>query len=81
MKAIEFTIGGGGRGGAGRGAGAPGAQPPALPRWRCTITDYKCTRLPAPSGAEGRGAGVGQGRGGAGPQGAPAAGQPQVRPA
>ena len=52
LQAIEFTIGGGGRGGAGRGAGAPGAQVPALPRWRCTLTDYQCTRLPAPSAPE-----------------------------
>ncbi|MBE3133527.1 MAG: DPP IV N-terminal domain-containing protein, partial [Acidobacteria bacterium] len=81
MKAIEFTIGGGGRGGAGRGAGpgAPGAQAPALPRWRCTLTDYQCTRLPAPPPTEGRAAGLGQGRGGAGPPGAQAAEQPQVR--
>ena len=81
MKAIEFTIGGGGRGGtgAGRGAGAPGGQAPALPRWRCTLTDYQCTRLPAPPAAEGRAAATGQGRGAAGPPGTQAPEQPQVR--
>jgi dipeptidyl aminopeptidase/acylaminoacyl peptidase len=75
LQAIEFTIGGGGRGAAAAGrGGAPGA--PALPRWRCTLGDYRCARLPA---AEAAGAG-GRGRGGAAPA-APATGQaqPQTR--
>ena len=78
MKAIEFTIGGGGRGGGGRGtgAGAPGEPAPAVPRWHCTLTDYQCTRrAAAPPGAPGQG----RGRGGAAPAGAQAAEQPQVR--
>jgi hypothetical protein len=66
LWAIEFTIGAGGRGGAGRGAGAAGAAALSPPRWRCTLTDYQCTRLPAQPAAEGRAAGAGQGRGGAG---------------
>jgi dipeptidyl aminopeptidase/acylaminoacyl peptidase len=85
MQAIEFTIGapggrGAGRGGRGVGPGAPGAQAPALPRWRCTLTDYQCTRRPAPPAPPGGapGAGQGRGRGGLGAEGAQAAEQ-QVR--
>ncbi|MCX6549760.1 MAG: DPP IV N-terminal domain-containing protein, partial [Acidobacteria bacterium] len=81
MQAIEFTLGGGGRGAGapgGRGAAA-GAAVPALPRWRCTLGEYRCTRLPAETG-EGAATG-GRGRGGATgatvvPQ---AAGQTQTR--
>jgi dipeptidyl aminopeptidase/acylaminoacyl peptidase len=78
MAAIEFAIGGaggrGGRGGRG-GAAAPGAPPP--PRYRCTLTDYQCTRLPAPPATPGQAAGApGQGRGGrGGGRGAGAPGQ------
>ncbi len=81
MQAIEFTIGGAGRGagrgGRGVGPGGPGAQAAALPRWHCTLTDYQCTRRPAPAGGA-PGAGQGRGRGGLGPEGAQAAEQ-QVR--
>ncbi len=35
------------------------------PRWRCTISDYKCERAPAPE-ADGQGGRGGQGRGGNG---------------
>jgi dipeptidyl aminopeptidase/acylaminoacyl peptidase len=66
MQAIEFAIGGGGgRGGrAGRGRGGAGAGP-AVPRWRCTLADYQCTRQAAPAAAEAGGQGrAGQGRGG-----------------
>jgi dipeptidyl aminopeptidase/acylaminoacyl peptidase len=78
MQAIEFTIGGNGRGGGrgGRGRGGFGAAPgiPAPPRWRCTVTDYTCTRL----AAETTPASAGRGRvgGGGGPQ---PAGEADVR--
>ena len=71
QRAIEFTVGGtlaGGRGAAGRGlagagrGGAPNAPP--LPRWKCTLTDYQCTRL-ATSPPE-TAAAPGPGRGGRG---------------
>ncbi len=76
MQAIEFTIGIGGRG---RG-GAPGAGTPAPPppRWRCTLTDYVCTRQPAAPGQEGGPGRGGQGRGGFGAGGAQAA-EPQAK--
>ncbi len=82
MQAIEFTIGPAGRGGRAGGAGGQGAGPqaPAPPRWRCTLTDYVCTRQPAqaPEGAPGAGQGRGgQGRGGA--SGGPQAAEAQVR--
>ncbi len=84
MQAIEFTIGGGGRGG--RGAGGRGGLVPSgppLPRWRCTLTDYQCTRQAAPASSEGTAPGFGQGRGGQGRGFLPGAGrgsdQPQVR--
>src|SRR5262249_29865240 len=49
MQAIEFTIAGAGRGrAAGAGGGRQGAVGPA-PEWRCTVTDYSCTRI-APTG-------------------------------
>jgi len=74
MKAIEFTIGGGGRGAAPAGRGAvPGA--PAQPRWRCTLTDYQCTRLAAPTGQ----AALGRGRGQVPAGGAQGEQQPQPR--
>ncbi|HET9372014.1 MAG TPA: prolyl oligopeptidase family serine peptidase [Vicinamibacterales bacterium] len=82
MNAIEFALApagaGGGRAGGGRGGGAPA---PNVPRWRCTITDYQCTRAAAaPQGAGGQGAGPGRGgRQGGGPGGAAADGQPQFR--
>jgi dipeptidyl aminopeptidase/acylaminoacyl peptidase len=97
-QAIEFALapggGGGGRGGgggagAGRGGQAPGAGAPAQNRFRCTLSDYACTRATAaPEGAAaGAGAGAGQGRGGrqggGGANAAPGAGAadaPQVRP-
>jgi dipeptidyl aminopeptidase/acylaminoacyl peptidase len=78
VQAIEFAIGGGGRGAGGGGrTGGGSAQAPAPPRWRCTLTDYQCTRRPAtgatPAGPAGA---AGRGRGG---EGTPAADQPQVR--
>ena len=79
-QAIEFAVApGGGRGGAGRaggGRGGPAGAPgqPAPPRYRCTLTDYKCERLPAAeAAAEAPAAAAGQasggGRGGNGPTG------------
>jgi dienelactone hydrolase len=79
MTAIEFAIGGAG-GGGGRGAGrggagaaAGGAQAPAPQRYRCTLADYQCAKLPpAPPAGDAQGGGGragGQGRGGAGGQG------------
>jgi dipeptidyl aminopeptidase/acylaminoacyl peptidase len=89
-QAIEFTLGAGG--GAGRGSGGGGggrggapAGGPAAPRWRCTLTDYTCTRLttpPADAQAGQAGRAGGQGRGGAGggrAGGAPGAAAPEVR--
>lgn len=87
MGAIEFAVGGAG-GGAGRGGAAPpaaGAGAPAAPRYRCTLTDYTCTRLPAPEPAA-QGAAAGQGRAGGGGRAGGAAGagaaadQPETRP-
>ncbi len=73
LQSIEFALmPGGGRGGAGRAAGAGrGGAPgqPEPPRYRCTLTDYKCERLAPTSGPAGAGqgrAGGGQGRGGGG---------------
>jgi dipeptidyl aminopeptidase/acylaminoacyl peptidase len=69
MQAIDFAIGGGGGGGGragGGGAGgraggaAPAAGAPAAQRYHCTLTDYACTKLPAPPAA----AAAGQGQGG-----------------
>jgi dipeptidyl aminopeptidase/acylaminoacyl peptidase len=73
-QAIEFAIGGGGRAGGAPGAGAgQGGQPPP-PRWRCTLTDYTCTRATAAAGGAGAGRQGGQGRGGGqGRAGGPAA--------
>jgi dipeptidyl aminopeptidase/acylaminoacyl peptidase len=71
-QAIEFTLlagGGAGRGGGGGGGGRGGAPAggPAAPRWRCTLTDYTCTRqAAAPAQPEQ----AGQGRGGRGGGGA-----------
>ena len=86
MQAIEFALTpGGGRGAAGgRGGGAAGgrgaaaaggAQPgQATPnRFKCTLTDYTCTRLPAPPAADATQAGQGRGGGRGGGQGAGAA--------
>jgi dipeptidyl aminopeptidase/acylaminoacyl peptidase len=71
-QAIEFTLlagGGGGRGGGGGGGGRGGAPAggPAAPRWRCTLTDYTCTRAAA---APAQPEQAGQGRGGRGGGGA-----------
>jgi dipeptidyl aminopeptidase/acylaminoacyl peptidase len=86
-QAIEFTLGGGGgagRGGGGGGGGRGGAPAggPAAPRWKCTLTDYACTRQSAPpatpdptQAAQGQGRG-GRAGGGGGAQGAAA---PEVR--
>ena len=79
MQAIEFTIGGGGRGAAG-GRGAvpvPGAAGP--PRWRCTTTDYRCSRMPAAADQTAGAGGRGRGAGGPAATGPQAAAQPQVR--
>lgn len=63
MKAIEFSIGGGrGRaGGGGRQGGGRAGGVPAAPQWRCTLTEYTCTRAAAPTPAEGQGAAAGRG--------------------
>ena len=73
-QAIEFTIGGGsGRTGGGRAGGAPNG------RWRCTLTDYVCTRVTG--GGAGAGRQGGQGRGGGRGRAGGAAAEPgeQVR--
>ncbi len=82
-QAIEFTVGGGGagagRGGGGGGGGRGGAPAggPAAPRWKCTLTDYTCTRLAAPPADAGQaGRAGGQGRGGAAQGGGRAGGAP-----
>jgi dipeptidyl aminopeptidase/acylaminoacyl peptidase len=84
MQAIEFAIGGGGAGagraggfgGGGRGGVQPAPNAPAPPRYRCTLTDYTCTRLPAPpAAAQAQG---GQGRGGR--QGGQGGGPTQAEP-
>jgi dipeptidyl aminopeptidase/acylaminoacyl peptidase len=82
-RAIEFTVApaGGGRAGGGGGGGRQGGGAPGVtqPRYRCTLTDYLCTRAtgtpPAPQG-QGRGGGGGGrgGRAGGGPSQ-----EPQVR--
>jgi dipeptidyl aminopeptidase/acylaminoacyl peptidase len=56
-QAIEFTIGGTGRGGAAGRGGAGGraggaANQPAPPKWHCTLTDYQCTRSTSTSAPE-----------------------------
>ena len=68
MQAIEFGVG---AAPAGRGRGAQSA----LPRWRCTLTDNQCERLPASNVAPNHGGGGQGGRGGGrgGAQGAGAA--------
>src|SRR5262245_48853135 len=69
QQAIQFTLNGAGAG-AGRGAGRAGGGAPAAaagqptPIWRCTLSDYVCTRSTPPAGQAG--AGRGQGRAGAG---------------
>jgi dipeptidyl aminopeptidase/acylaminoacyl peptidase len=82
MQAIEFTLaaagaaGRAGGGGGGRAGGAP-AGVAAQPIYRCTLTDYTCTRQPPAAPGAGQGQAGGQGRGGrqggqgAGPQGGP----------
>jgi dipeptidyl aminopeptidase/acylaminoacyl peptidase len=69
MQAIEFSIGGAGRGGAGgrQGGGRAGGATPA-PQWHCTLTDYACTRATAAPPAPAQG---GPGRGGPGRAGGP----------
>ena len=57
QQAIQFAIGaGGGAGGearAGRAGKAVGAGPAATaPQWRCTLTDYTCTRSAAAGGGQ-----------------------------
>jgi dipeptidyl aminopeptidase/acylaminoacyl peptidase len=77
MAAIEFALAPGGRGGAGRAGGAaagrggaPAPGQPAPPRYRCTLSDYQCTKLPdaaqadAAAQAAQAGRAGGQGRGG-----------------
>src|SRR4029453_8924003 len=66
MQAIEFGVG---AAPAGRGRGAQFA----LPRWRCTLADNRCERLPASNVAPNPGGG-GQGGRGGGRGGAPGAG-------
>ena len=72
MQAIEFSIGGAGRGAGGgrQGGGRQGAGAPTPPQWHCTLTDYTCTRATASDPAQGQG---GQGRGGPGRAGGPGA--------
>jgi dipeptidyl aminopeptidase/acylaminoacyl peptidase len=70
MQAIEFSIGGTGRGRAGgggrQGGGRQGGGGAATPQWHCTLTDYACTRATPSTPAQGQGRG-GTGRaGGAG---------------
>ena len=93
MQAITFAVGagggggrqGGGGGGGRQGGGAPGGPPPAT--WRCTLTDYTCTRQAPQAGEAGQGrqgggrqGGGGGGRQGGGPGGGPgAAPEEQVR--
>lgn len=69
-QAIEFAVGAGGAGrqGGGAGAGRQGGGGPAAPRWRCTLTDYTCTRAAASPADQAGAPGAGQGR--AGGQGA-----------
>jgi dipeptidyl aminopeptidase/acylaminoacyl peptidase len=72
-QAIEFSITGTGRGGAGGGGRQGGGRQgggAAAPQWRCTLTDYTCTRATPPAPAQGQG---GQGRGGPGRAGGPGA--------
>jgi len=57
-QAIEFSVGGG----SGRAGGRRGAPGPSDARWRCTLTDYVCTR--AAGTGSGSGQQGGQGRGG-----------------
>jgi dipeptidyl aminopeptidase/acylaminoacyl peptidase len=71
-QAIEFTIGGG-AGRAGGGAAAAAATPNG--RWRCTLTDYVCTRVTGGGAGRQGGRGGGQGRGGQGRAGGAPASQ------
>ena len=85
-QAIEFTIGGagGGRAGGGGGGGGRAGAGPAnnQPRWRCTLSDYSCTRQTAPATAQAGAPGAGgQGRGGGrGGPGGSAAPETKVSP-
>ena len=86
QRAIEFTVAptGGGRAGGGGGGGRAGGAPGATqPRYRCTITDYTCTRAtgtPAADAQAGQGrAGGGGGGGGGGRAGGGPNQGPQVR--
>jgi dipeptidyl aminopeptidase/acylaminoacyl peptidase len=73
-QAIEFSLpAGGGPPAAGRQGGGAGGPPPD---WRCSLTDYACTRLPTAAGQDQPGQGRGGGRGGAGRTGGPG-GSPQ----
>jgi dipeptidyl aminopeptidase/acylaminoacyl peptidase len=87
MQAIEFALapagggaGRGGGGGAGRAGGAPPAGAPPAQRFRCTLTDYTCTRQQAAPAGQGGGAGQGRGgrQGGQGAGGPQAAGAPEA---
>ncbi len=65
-QAVEFTIGGGGGGRGGRQGGGAPVLAPGQPRWRCTLTDYTCTRSAAPVERGAEQAGQGRGAGGRG---------------
>jgi dipeptidyl aminopeptidase/acylaminoacyl peptidase len=74
QQAIEFSIGGGGPGGGGQGGGAAAGGN----RWRCSLSSYECTRLPAAAGgAPGQARGGGQGRGGGNAGGGQGAATPE----
>jgi dipeptidyl aminopeptidase/acylaminoacyl peptidase len=83
-QAIEFSAGGGGGGRAGGGGGggrAGGAPGGAQPGWRCTLSDYACTRVTptAPQGQGGGGRAGGGGAGGGGRGGGAPGTAPQLR--
>jgi dipeptidyl aminopeptidase/acylaminoacyl peptidase len=79
MQAIEFALvpdGGRGAAAVGRQGGGPGGP---APEWRCTLTDYTCTRLPSAAGQDQPGQGRGGGLGGAGRARGPGAQNQQPR--
>jgi len=82
-QAIEFSIGAAGGRQGGRGGGRQGGGPGAAagqPVWRCTLTDYVCTRGTAPPQAPEAGPGRQGGQGGqAGRGGGAGAAEEQVR--
>jgi len=72
LASIEFTVGGGRAGGAGRAGGRGAAPPDAGTRYRCTLSDYACTREATPNApAAGQGGRGAAGRGAGGPSAAP----------